>query len=209
MVQHSIITTILAVVFFPCAKSDVDANFRLCRNYFYMNTPPINLGNADTIDICQKFNTQYYYATKYDVVRHIPWYSAYTLDSFGGNISRCTVKWRTNPEITQYMKQKQKHKQNTNAVNVTELDFQATDDDYVSSGYQKGHLNPVSYNKATENKCLSTFTLTNAAPQVKRFNVKWYWKSEYIFYQLMEQYCKLKEKKLLIYYVHFITVKPI
>lgn len=190
MVQHSIITTILAVVFFPCAKSDVDANFGSCENYFYMNTTPINLGNADTIDICQRFNNQYYYATKYDVVRHIPWYSAYTLDSFGGNAQR-TDEWRTNPEITQYMKQKQ----NTNDVDVNESKFQATNDDYVGSGYAKGHLNPAYYNKATQNKCLSTFTLTNAAPQVKRFNSKWYWKSEYKLYKLMEQYCEFEGAK--------------
>ncbi len=50
---------------------------------------------------------------------------------------------------------------------------QAVNCDYENTGYQKGHVYPHCQNCA-QDQAESTFTLTNAAPQTARDNIRWF-----------------------------------
>ena len=71
--------------------------------------------------------------------------------------------------------------------------MQAVDEDYIAKkrgfdikyrkqinskkmtlAFERGHLTPSHINLENQEKERSTFTLTNAAPQVKQFNIRWY-----------------------------------
>ena len=52
-------------------------------------------------------------------------------------------------------------------------EHQAVNEDYKDSGYQKGHLYPRCHN-CNQDQAVSTYTLTNAAPQDGGHNKAWY-----------------------------------
>lgn len=67
-------------------------------------------------------------------------------------------------------------------------DHQALNKNYKGSGYQKGHLYPHCQN-CDQDQAESTFTLTNAAPQEGKDNIKWYQQAEKLISNNIDKNC--------------------
>lgn len=131
-----------------------------CGAFFYHNIPPTVLLAPRFRQICQTLYNQPYFATLYDTYNKIPVYSAYVF--IGGDCERVSSgKWYIEPQL-EYL--------NPNmAQRKIPLNNQASNSDYQRSGFDRGHLAPVSL--ANSQGCANaTFTLTNAAPQNPSFN---------------------------------------
>ncbi|KAG1936397.1 endonuclease domain-containing 1 protein-like [Pimephales promelas] len=115
-----------------------------------------------------------FYATLYTVPDRIPLYSAYRFDPQCATDSGSPNTWHLEPQIsqpqsgTQYMVRENQNDQNNLKGN------QAVSSDYSDTGYDRGHLNPNSF-QCREGRT-ATFTLTNAAPMDACFN-RIHWKS--------------------------------
>ncbi|XP_059379509.1 endonuclease domain-containing 1 protein-like [Carassius carassius] len=181
MIVLGLITCIVLRAF--TAQAKVDDSFAECLWFFYKETEPSGM-DPDAKKICQMLkNEEYdytywysniYYATLYSVHHKIPLYSAYTLDP------ACLIEperrniWHLEPQIfhpqspIHYMVPENRYTQNLFKGN------QAISSDYSYTGYDRGHLNPNSFQYDDGRK--ATFTLTNAAPMIRRFNQK-HWKN--------------------------------
>ncbi|XP_028396932.1 uncharacterized protein LOC114520799 [Dendronephthya gigantea] len=155
-----------------------DPNQPCYKQFFVGNTPPIGLRPLPTPlpanysimrYICQQIPTATasptpvtYYATMFDENYGIAVYSAYyvnkrNMDNLIANkFGREEQTWRTQPGIT---------KQGTDAVYQTA----------GKSTYDKGHLLPANIYSFSAEHVTSTFSYTNAVPQVGKFN-KGEWK---------------------------------
>ncbi|XP_056103528.1 uncharacterized protein LOC130082697 [Rhinichthys klamathensis goyatoka] len=114
-----------------------------------------------------------FYATLYTVPHRIPLYSAYRFDPDCTTDSGSSNAWHLEPKISQpqsgiYMVRENQNYQNTLSSN------QAVSSDYSDTGYDRGHLNPNSF-QCGEGRT-ATFTLTNAAPMDACFN-RIHWKN--------------------------------
>uniref|UniRef100_A0A673GRJ9 Si:ch211-165i18.2 n=1 Tax=Sinocyclocheilus rhinocerous TaxID=307959 RepID=A0A673GRJ9_9TELE len=163
------------------AQAKVVTSFYECRNFFYKDTEPGGM-DQNAKKICQVYNNEgsksTYYATLYSVLHRLPLYSAYTLDpackSFPGK--PCNNNWHVEPQISpsgsdiDYMVRETIH-----IPNIKEN--HAISSDYSETGYDRGHLNPNSFQCGIGRK--ATCTLTNAAPMDACFNrIHWYkWES--------------------------------
>ncbi|RXN32625.1 endonuclease domain-containing 1 -like protein [Labeo rohita] len=154
------------------AQAKVVTSFNECNEFFYKATEPRGLDQSAK-RICQ--NLQYggfYYATLYTVPQRIPLYSAYTFDSTCSNSAGRTDIWHIEPQISQPESQNE-HMVLEKDSNVSIIkENQAISSDYSDTGYDRGHLNPNSF-QCNEGRT-ATFTLTNAAPMDACFNcVHW------------------------------------
>lgn len=143
---------------FPFKESTVVRDFRWCLDKFYLDTPPRGLKNPNTVSICVNTgysNSEFFYAVKYDLSKHIPLYAAYQVNSFEGNVARTNI-WHVENDLS--TKQRDTYY------------FQASNAYYAGSGYDKGHLFPALYNRDSIDKMISTFTLVNAAPMSLKLN---------------------------------------
>uniref|UniRef100_A0A3B3IMB5 DNA/RNA non-specific endonuclease domain-containing protein n=1 Tax=Oryzias latipes TaxID=8090 RepID=A0A3B3IMB5_ORYLA len=143
----------LLLVFLPVVpiETEVVRTLADCPGFFLDETPPviprilvggkIRKPNRYKI-LCKTF------LTLYDTKKKIPFFSAYRFT--GGAKGRPKQKWKTERQL--------------------KVSKQAQDRDYKNKqGYDRGHLYPN--NHAPDNNAKrSTFTLTNAVPQSKRFN---------------------------------------
>lgn len=81
-------------------RSEVQNDFSPeCREFMYMGTPPRGLENRSLKKICQRYNGKPRYVTLYDVVDHIPVYSAYTFKRSDG-FKKVDVPWMFEPQVT-------------------------------------------------------------------------------------------------------------
>jgi len=68
-------------------KSEVDDGFVNCNDFFYKGIAPVldyvpnNVEEPAPTDICQKYEDNYHYATKYTKYWRVPLFSAYTLEN--------------------------------------------------------------------------------------------------------------------------------
>ena len=70
---------ILACLTTVMVQAEVQEDFSPeCREFLFMGTPPRGLEGNTLKRICQRYNGKARYVTLYDVVNHIPIYSAYT-----------------------------------------------------------------------------------------------------------------------------------
>ncbi|XP_051989337.1 endonuclease domain-containing 1 protein-like [Xyrauchen texanus] len=156
------------------ALTEVVTSFSTCPQFFWKDqngkavTPTIFTQVTNGYDhyqkICQRYKNLYQFATLYDTAHRIPVYSAF---NFTG-IQKCSRKnsWLIEPRLDDINGSPEM----TTESNVKNLgQKQAINDDYDKTGYDKGHLYPVSQ---ADDQCtaFATFTLTNAAPQHLRFN---------------------------------------
>lgn len=85
----------------------VSERFRDCRDSFFHRTPPLvrsypRLNMWETTDkcLCERYNGEYYFATYYDTLKKIPFYSAYKITRFQrdnepDNADNKKRRWRT------------------------------------------------------------------------------------------------------------------
>ncbi|MBN3282893.1 ENDD1 protein, partial [Polyodon spathula] len=184
------------------ALTEVVASFSVCPDFFWKDqngrpvTPTIftevdpQRGHDRYQKICQRYSNHYQFATLYDTTSKIPVYSAYNFTS----IQKCSRKsnWFIEPKLDDNngdpnMKN-EKDVQNLGAN-------QAINNDYVKSGYDKGHLYPVSQ---ADDQCTaySTFTLTNAAPQHPHSNRGVWNQMERAVLNYMTTNCQLDNNKI-------------
>ncbi|KAL1277440.1 hypothetical protein QQF64_024113 [Cirrhinus molitorella] len=148
-----------------------------CKEYFYADTEPRGM-DQNAKKICQwTDNKGPYYATLYSVHHRIPLYSAYRFDPACFNDKGNLKHWHLEPQISKpdeqnsyYMVRETQSNKNTYKEN------QATSDDYSEMGYDRGHLNPSSFQCGEGH--IATFTLTNAVPMDPCFNRNQWWKWE-------------------------------
>ncbi|KAL6473338.1 hypothetical protein MHYP_G00168990 [Metynnis hypsauchen] len=154
-----------------------------CKEFFLNDEPPEFQTNGIAsqvpvegryVQICQRYKNKYHYATLYDTFNKIPVYSAYRYE----RTADCTVKrpntpWKIEPQL------EDNHNGGEMALekNMRKNYSQAYDSDYEGTEYNRGHLFPVCQTNSAIS-AISTFTLTNAAPQGCAFNKRWFHKVE-------------------------------
>ncbi|KAL1277441.1 hypothetical protein QQF64_024114 [Cirrhinus molitorella] len=150
------------------AQAKVDDDFD-CKDFFYAGTEPRGM-DQNAKKICQwTANFGPHYATLYSVHHRIPLYSAYLFDPKCFTDSGRLNYWHLEPQISKPEEQNlYSMVRETQRTKNTYKEKQATSDDYSETGYDRGHLNPSSF-QCREGR-IATFTLTNAAPMDACFN---------------------------------------
>ncbi|KAE8279450.1 Endonuclease domain-containing 1 protein [Larimichthys crocea] len=159
-----------------------------CNQFLYQGTPPeipdileggkIPDNNRYKV-ICQTYedgpnpnpNSNQRYLTVYDTKNRIPVFSAYEYKEKEGSekLKKDGVPWKIEPQLDEA------HTQNNGNMKEedsnTDYNNQAVNADYTKNDrrYDRGHLFPASHASSQE-QLDSTFTLTNAVPQVDTFN---------------------------------------
>ncbi|XP_036453647.1 uncharacterized protein si:ch211-165i18.2 [Colossoma macropomum] len=151
------------------AQAKVISTFNECRRFFYKGVEPQGM-DQNAVKICQKYggSSSSHYATLYSTHHRIPLYSAYTFNPGGGSTGQSL--WFIEPQVSGFNEEKMspESKFNSDAIKRN----QALNSDYSYTGYDRGHLNPQSFQR--DEGRVATFTLTNAAPMDPCFNrVRW------------------------------------
>ncbi|XP_069822670.1 endonuclease domain-containing 1 protein-like [Dendropsophus ebraccatus] len=145
--------------------------------------------------ICQTYDGTSWFATLYDRGRRMPLYSAYTIYAVKDkDPSECkrpgafqlepqlvyrevdkNMKLTKDAKIVlgKYNKDKgiDQSKPKNQVPNLLKTS-QAIDDDYVNTGYQRGHLSPCGHQTLSTEGHKATFTLTNVVPMEPNLNNK-------------------------------------
>ncbi|XP_052403163.1 endonuclease domain-containing 1 protein-like [Carassius gibelio] len=178
-------------------SAKVVQNFEIeCGQFFANGTSPTRFNDPQYRQICQTLNNVFYYATFYDTDKKIPVYSAYKFEGLM-NCTR-TNAWYIEPQLD-----------DNNAPPDMKLEkdvtiqglggYQALNDNYTKSKYDKGHLAPV-FQAQSQGCSDATFTLTNAAPQDPSFNRGQWKKLERNIAKNLSDQCLPKK-----YSVHIVT----
>ncbi|XP_048826227.1 endonuclease domain-containing 1 protein-like isoform X4 [Brienomyrus brachyistius] len=160
------------------AQAEVVQSFRDCNEFFYNNKEPTGM-DQNTKKICQRYRhyPKPFFATLYSEYHRIPLYSAYIFN--GGTVSARARKaqWFIEPQISGFNNYEMMSSESEFNISVMKVN-QSINDDYKDTGYDRGHLNPYSFQVGDGR--VATFTLTNAAPMDACFNrVQWKeWESE-------------------------------
>ncbi|XP_056099737.1 uncharacterized protein LOC130078236 [Rhinichthys klamathensis goyatoka] len=173
------------------AQAEVVDDFNQCIEFFYENTEPEGM-DQNARKICQMYGQQRpmqfgqeehvlvspmhsYYATLYSTQHRIPLYSAYVFDRTCKSGRGRTNIWHVEPQISGYPIRNMVREGDLGKLGLDKDVIkisQSVSSDYSFSGYDRGHLNPSSFNCGAGRN--ATFTLTNAAPMGPRFNrVHW------------------------------------
>ncbi|XP_077065470.1 uncharacterized protein LOC143718300 [Siphateles boraxobius] len=158
------------------AQAEVVNSFIECKEFFFKDTEPGGI-DQNARKICQKYEDGgSYYATLYSVPHRIPLYSAYTFKCSSDSGSSNT--WHVEPQISypNSVIENMVLEKDLSSYGLKEdviKKYQAMSSDYIDTGYDRGHLNPNSFNCAEGRT--ATYTLTNAAPMDACFN-RIHWK---------------------------------
>ncbi|EMP24560.1 Endonuclease domain-containing 1 protein [Chelonia mydas] len=206
------------------ALAELDRTFSTCTNYFYRGIEPKGFDTTNTVNICQKYEGTYHFATFYDTSSRIPVWSAYTMTE--GHCTDEHSSWKVEPQVNILMqveckdsgllyfqladlseanmetegnllrKLKEKGTLKEKQANKEKLkEKQAIDEDYDHTHYDRGHLNPNAF-QCDQNSRIATFTLTNAVPEDPCFNrVNWYELERNLKMQLTKSCLKTKNQK--------------
>ncbi|KAL4007424.1 hypothetical protein ACER0C_001276 [Sarotherodon galilaeus] len=146
-----------------------------CEEFFLDQTPPKITGileGGKILDqnryklICQTFENTTTFVTLYDTHNKIPVFSAAKFR--GSAAGRPSHPWMIEPQLedpTDVDNMRQADKNINYKHQAGDTDY----DPYNQQGFDRGHLFPNSYGSNPTEKS-STFTLTNAVPQNKRFS---------------------------------------
>ncbi|XP_028828303.1 endonuclease domain-containing 1 protein-like [Denticeps clupeoides] len=175
---------LLLLLFISLAEGHVVQSFKgTCGQFFITDPkdqnnhiPPTILTDNQDPDrykqICQRYSSQYRYATLYDTKNKIPVYSAYKYTG-QGNVTRRST-WKIEPQLDNVTASPNMSSESSVNASIRGTN-QSLNKDFNSTlpHYEKGHLYPVCH---TDNQpcAYATFTLTNAAPQTSSNNKKWY-----------------------------------
>ncbi|KAL4007418.1 hypothetical protein ACER0C_001270 [Sarotherodon galilaeus] len=169
MMQHLLpLATLLLLSIVP-TETEVVASVAQCNEFFLAQTPPnipgilvggnINDQNRYKV-ICQTLRDIRRFVTLYDTKNRIPVFSA--AEYRGGPAGkRPKIKWMIEPQLENNMILPEK--------NIFYTHQAGNIDYYKQTEFDRGHLFPSSYRSDDVDK-RSTFTLTNAVPQRRRFN---------------------------------------
>uniref|UniRef100_A0A3B4F1C6 Endonuclease domain-containing 1 protein-like n=1 Tax=Pundamilia nyererei TaxID=303518 RepID=A0A3B4F1C6_9CICH len=152
--------------------TEVVNDFTRCSGFFYKGSQPQGF-DQNAQKICQKFeNSSYFFASLYSTAKRTPLYSAYTFDYACNNQEgRKTGNWFIEPQVNSLLLPEETLESFV-LVDAKMLAKQAVNADYSHTGYDRGHLNPNSYQCGRGR--IATFTLTNSAPMDACFNrVHW------------------------------------
>ncbi|TKS93278.1 Endonuclease domain-containing 1 protein [Collichthys lucidus] len=158
--------------------AEVVGTVQNCNQFLYQGIPPEipnvlvrgNIQNQNRYKvICQTYgnnpnpNNNRRFLTVYDTRNKIPVFSAYEYTRSAG--PRPDPTWMIEPQLENIQEVNMRTQGHTTCNN------QAMNADYDGNGrgYVKGHLFPVNHATTNDDK-ISTFTLTNAVPQVSGFN---------------------------------------
>ncbi|KAK2915737.1 hypothetical protein Q8A67_000111 [Cirrhinus molitorella] len=161
-----LVTSVLLVLGFPFVMTSVVDSFSTCNNFFFEEEPPEIEGvleNSVSQDnnryklICQKYESDYRFATLFDTIAKIPLFSAYKYT--GHQENKPHIRWMMEPQLEPL--------DGTMSEPGTN---QASQEDYWNEKkLNRGHLFPNGH-APDEITAESTFTLTNAVPQMITFN---------------------------------------
>uniref|UniRef100_A0A8D2LGD0 Uncharacterized protein n=1 Tax=Varanus komodoensis TaxID=61221 RepID=A0A8D2LGD0_VARKO len=151
----------------PADSLEVRQNFENCKQFFYKAQAPTWPSDVQLKHICQYYENHYYFATLYHQGFRIPYWSAYTLKSGDSNPGRRST-WYIEPLVDD-----PGDPLTPLTPSVPDLkQSQALNVDYENTAYDRGHLNPNSFQSGNGRD--ATFTLTNAVPMDSCFNqIRW------------------------------------
>uniref|UniRef100_A0A8B9R558 Uncharacterized protein n=1 Tax=Astyanax mexicanus TaxID=7994 RepID=A0A8B9R558_ASTMX len=172
---------LLLLGMFSLSVAEVVKSFKkTCPQFFFKNNnkqviTPTVLSGEQYKQICQFYEGEYTFATLYDTKRRIPVYSAYTYtESPDQPFSKTRDYWKIEPQLDD--KWADREMKQLKPEEEERLWNQAQNKDYTETRqnqtYTRGHVFPRSYAQSDPQK-ESTFTLTNAAPQIKEINTDW------------------------------------
>lgn len=93
---------VLVCCLLATVRSEVQKDFSPeCRQFLYTGKAPRGLENRSLKKICQRYNGKARYVSLYDVVDHIPVYSAYTFKRSDGS-KKVDVPWMFEPQVTHF-----------------------------------------------------------------------------------------------------------
>ncbi|CAM5157592.1 unnamed protein product [Eretmochelys imbricata] len=188
------------------ALAEVVRTFSICTDYFYRGIEPEGFDTTNTVNICQKYEGTYHFATFYDTSSRIPVWSAYTMTE--GHCTDEHSSWKVEPQLADLSeanmetegnllrKLKEKGTLKEKQANKEKLkEKQAIDEDYDHTHYDRGHLNPNAF-QCDQNSRIATFTLTNVVPEDPCFNrVNWYELERNLKIQLTKSCLNTKNQK--------------
>ncbi|XP_041947957.1 endonuclease domain-containing 1 protein [Alosa alosa] len=182
---------ILACLATAMVLAEVQENFSPeCREFLFMGTPPRGLEGPTLKKICQWYNGKARYITLYDVVNHIPVYSAYTFKRNDGS-KQVDVPWMYEPQLSTVAAHREMQPfPLENGIHDSFEDAQAVLEDYSNTvKFERGHLNPDEHQYLLDDKA-ATYTLTNIVPQAREFNIGQWKKHEHILRRRLNNYCR-------------------
>ncbi|XP_030648953.1 endonuclease domain-containing 1 protein [Chanos chanos] len=160
-----------------------------CREFLYMGTPPRGLEHPSLKKICQRYNGKARYVTLYDVVDHIPIYSAYTFKRSDGS-KKVDIPWMYEPQLSSVSDPGDMQPFPQDHLHRSFEDAQAILEDYSDTVYfERGHLNPDEHQANPDDKA-ATYTLTNVVPQIREFNIGSWKQHEHTIRRRLNNYCR-------------------
>ncbi|XP_025051071.1 endonuclease domain-containing 1 protein-like [Alligator sinensis] len=152
------------------ALAEGGSSFINCQQYLYKTAEPEGFDTQETRKICQRFNNAYHFATLYDRQRLTPHWSAYTLK--GKSCDKQPQRkssWFVEPQLKDGNTCTEMKIESESGLGKHERNStQAISEDYENTNYDRGHLNPNSFQCGSGRT--ATFTLTNAVPMDPCFN---------------------------------------
>ncbi|XP_017572790.1 endonuclease domain-containing 1 protein-like [Pygocentrus nattereri] len=183
------LTLVLLLLALSGCSSEVVADFKKTCPDFFANpegtlSPPTVFTGDNYKQICQILGNTYEYATLYDTANKIPVYSAYKFEGLMG--CKRQSNWYIEPQLED---RNLDRKMAYGICGLTQLAYQAVNEDYKDSDYDRGHLAPV-YHARSQHCSDATFTLTNAAPQNRSFNRGQWKKTEEAVAKTLKEKCE-------------------
>ncbi|KAI7793282.1 hypothetical protein IRJ41_010716 [Triplophysa rosa] len=171
-------------------RSEVQKDFSPeCREFLFTGKAPRGLENRSLKKICQRYNGKARYVTLYDVVDHIPVYSAYTFKRSDGS-KKVDIPWMFEPQLSTSSDSGEMQPFPPNFLHNSFSDAQAVLDDYSNIvDFERGHLNPDEHQAHPDDKA-ATYTLTNVVPQVREFNIGHWKRHEHVIRRRLNNYCR-------------------
>uniref|UniRef100_A0A8C3FJM2 Endonuclease domain-containing 1 protein n=1 Tax=Chrysemys picta bellii TaxID=8478 RepID=A0A8C3FJM2_CHRPI len=152
--------------------AEVGPTFSKCTDYFYGGIEPQGF-DTNRANICQKYGGTYNFATFYNESNRILVWSAYRIDE-GNCTDTASETWKVEPQVNPSSNLfSPKNQKGNQSIKEKLKEKQAINEDYERTHYDRGHLNPNSFQCGQSQ--IATFTLTNAVPMDPCFNrVNWY-----------------------------------
>uniref|UniRef100_A0A3Q4AWP7 Uncharacterized protein n=1 Tax=Mola mola TaxID=94237 RepID=A0A3Q4AWP7_MOLML len=147
-----------------------------CMKYFYKEkVPEWGASKSGAARLCQLFSNRYHFATLYDTKHRIAVYSAYIFEPSNGGGRE--TRWFVEPQVgaacvsgtgAYFTEMTDGYWLGRDHPEIYLGEKQALNEDYVGSGFDRGHLNPSGHHPVPTRN--ATFTLTNVVPQNRKLN---------------------------------------
>ncbi|KAL2100435.1 hypothetical protein ACEWY4_004829 [Coilia grayii] len=170
MIPSALLLTV-ALAQVPIWARVVD-DFGECREFFYKGAEPQGL-DRNAAKICQQYgNDGSFYASLYSTSHRIPLYSAYKFDPTCRNKDGWeSGDWLIEPQLLSPAINSSSMQPEKSYDREALKSKQAINEDYSNTGYDRGRLNPNSFQCG--DGCKATLTLTNSAPMDPSYHALW------------------------------------